>query len=229
MPTIAALTSFTANTQAKASEVNANFSTIRTTVNTFAAFIDSTATITGVWTFSTAPVFSTAQTFAAGVTITTGGLAVTAGASTFGANVTVTGTVAATLFSGSGASLTALPAANLTGALPAISGAALTGISASNITTGTLPSAQLPATITAATTFSAGGLAVVITNQGAIRFTASAGVAGSQPAFAFDTDYVKTGASTPPAMTNAPAGTSWKWVRVTNAAGAETGYIPMVL
>ena len=147
MPTIAALTSFTANTQAKSAEVNANFSTIRTTVNTYAAFVDAAATITGAWTFSTAPTFTNAQSFAAtvtvgtgltvtaggltvtagGATITAGGLTVTAGASTFGANVTITGTCAATTFSGSGASLTAL--------------------NASNITSGTLDSARLPATL----------------------------------------------------------------------------------
>ena len=157
MPTIAALTSFTANTQAKAAEVNANFSSIRTTVNSYAAFIDSTATITGAWTFSTAPVFTNAQAFAAmvtaslGVTITAGGLTVTAGASTFGAAVGITGTCTATLFSGSGASLTALPAANITGTLPAISGVNLTALNGSNIASGTVSASYLPSTFTALT------------------------------------------------------------------------------
>jgi hypothetical protein len=151
MPTIAALTSFTANTKAKAAEINANFSTIRTTVNTYAAFVDATATITGAWTFSTAPVFTNAQTFAAGVTITTGGLAVTAGASTFGAAVGITGTCTATTFSGSGASLTNLPAANITGTLPAISGVNLTALNGSNIASGTVAEARLPASYTALT------------------------------------------------------------------------------
>lgn len=126
MPTIAALTSFTANTQAKAAEVNANFSTIRTTVNTYAAFVDSTATITGAWTFSTAPVFTNAQTFASAVTVTSGGLTVTAGgltvsagASAFGGGVAVTGnsTVAGTLTGMTGITATGavdLSAGNLT-------------------------------------------------------------------------------------------------------------------
>lgn len=157
MPTIAALTSFTANTQAKAAEVNANFSSIRTTVNSYAAFIDTAATISGAWTFSTAPVFTNAQAFAGvvtaavGVTITAGGLTVTAGASTFGAAVTVTGTVAATLFSGSGASLTALPSSALTGAMPALSGAALTTLNATNLSSGTVAEARLPTSYTALT------------------------------------------------------------------------------
>jgi len=157
MPTIASLTSFTANTQAKAAEVNANFSSIRTTVNTYAAFQDLSATITGAWTFSTAPVFTNAQAFAAmvtaavGVTITSGGLTVTAGASTFGAAVGITGTCTATTFSGSGASLTNIPAANITGTLPAISGANLTALNGSNIASGTVSASYLPSSYTALT------------------------------------------------------------------------------
>jgi uncharacterized protein GlcG (DUF336 family) len=156
MPTIASLTSFTANTQAKAAEVNANFSSIRTTVNTYAAFQDASATITGAWTFSTAPVFTNAQAFAAavtvaagGLTVTAGGLTVTAGASTFGAGVGITGTCTATTFSGSGASLTDLPAANITGTLPAISGVNLTALNGSNIASGTVAEARLPTSYTA--------------------------------------------------------------------------------
>jgi hypothetical protein len=151
MPTIAALTSFTANTRIKAAEVNTNFSSIRTTLNTYAAFVDLSATITGAWTFNTAPVFTNAQTFAAGVTITTGGLTVTAGASTFGAGVTVTGTVAATTFSGSGASLTNIPAGQLTGTIGATSGANLTNLNGSAIASGTVAQAYLPSTLTAIT------------------------------------------------------------------------------
>jgi hypothetical protein len=87
MPTIASLTSFTANTQAKAAEVNANFSAIRTTVNTYAAFVDLTATITGVWTFTVAPVLS------GGLSVSSGGLTVSAGGITVTGNSTITGTL----------------------------------------------------------------------------------------------------------------------------------------
>lgn len=165
MPTIAALTTFTSNTQAKAAEVNANFSTIRTTVNSFAAFVDTACTITGAWTFSTAPTISGAMSFGAAVTITTGGLTISAGGFTVTGNSSVTGTLTATTFSGSGASLTALDASNLgsgtvpdarfPATLPAASGANLTSLNASNISSGTLNSARLPATIAANTTGSA--------------------------------------------------------------------------
>jgi hypothetical protein len=87
MPTIASLTSFTANTQAKAAEVNANFSAIRTTVNTYAAFVDLTATITGVWTFTVAPVLS------GGLSVSSGGLTVSAGGITVTGNGAITGTL----------------------------------------------------------------------------------------------------------------------------------------
>lgn len=151
MPTIAALTTFTSNTQAKAAEVNANFSTIRTTVNSFAAFVDTACTITGAWTFSTAPTISGAMFFGATVTITTGGLTINAGGFTVTGNSSVTGTLTATTFSGSGASLTNIPAANITGTLPAISGANLTSLNGSNISSGTVAAARLPTSYTALT------------------------------------------------------------------------------
>jgi hypothetical protein len=88
MPTISALTSFTANSKIKSAEVNANFSAIRTTVNTYGAFVDASATITGAWAFNTPPVFTAIQPFAAGISVTgnstvTGNLAVS-GTLTFG-------------------------------------------------------------------------------------------------------------------------------------------------
>ena len=45
MSTIPSLTTFTASTRAKAAEVNANFSSIRTTVNTYGAFVDGSARV----------------------------------------------------------------------------------------------------------------------------------------------------------------------------------------
>ena len=232
MPTIGSLTTLAAG-KAYRSEVNGNFTTIRNAVNTYAAFVDTSATISGAWTFSTAPTFTNAQTFAAGVTITTGGLTVTAGASSFGAAVTITGTCTATTFSGSGASLTSLPAANLTGTLPAISGANLTSLNGSNIASGTVASTYLPTTYSSAITFSAGSNAVLISNQGTLKFTANGGTAGSQVAFRFETDYVKSGGSTAPAAfgSTAPVGANsgtWVWIPVETASG-NRGIMPVLL
>jgi hypothetical protein len=223
MPTIASLTSFTANTKAKAAEVNANFSSIRTTVNTYAAFVDATATITGAWTFSTAPVFTNAQTFAAAVTITTGGLTVTAGGATitaggltvtagtssFGAGVTITGTCAATTFSGSGASLTSIPA--------------------SAVSSGTFDSARLPTTFSSATTFSAGGAAIVVSNDGRISFT-SAAAAASKDMLALTTAYVQDSGTTLPAFSAGPVGGAsgnFRWIRVLFAG--SPAWIPILV
>ena len=183
MPTIAALTSFTANTQAKAAEVNANFSTIRTTVNTYAAFVDQPATITGVWTFNATPVLTTGLTVSAGgVTVTAGGVTVSAGGLTVTGNstitgtlggltgLTVTGTATATTFSGSGASLTSIPQAGVTNLVSDLSGKAATSHThaGSDITTGTVSSARLPSSYTALTiTTLTGTTAIVPTLQSA--------------------------------------------------------------
>lgn len=152
MPTIAALTTFTANTQAKAAEVNANFSTIRTTVNTYAAFVDTSATITGAWTFSTAPTISGTMSFGAAVTITTGGLTVSAGGITVTGNSTITGTLnVSSTITGNGSGLTNLPAANITGTLPALDGGSLTNLNASNLASGTVAAGRLPTSYSALT------------------------------------------------------------------------------
>jgi hypothetical protein len=232
MPTIASLTSFTANTQAKAAEVNANFSSIRTTVNTYAAFVDASATITGAWTFSTAPVFTNAQTFAAAVTITTGGLTVTAGGLTVTAGgitatgnstitgtlggltgVTVTGTVTATTFSGSGASLTSIPA--------------------SAIGSGVLDSARLPSTFSNATTFSAGGEAVTVSNSGRIVFSGTG--SGTRHLMDIPNPYIVDGNTTVSASAlgfGEPLGSSgstyrWDWVKVMNNNSPDVCWIPL--
>lgn len=82
MPKIPALITYVANTKATAANFNANFSAVRTYVNSYAAFIDETATITGTWTFNTAPVFGVTAQFANGANVT-GDLAVS-GSITFG-------------------------------------------------------------------------------------------------------------------------------------------------
>ncbi len=167
MPVIGALKSW--GTEVLTStDLNGNFSTIRTTVNTYCAFVDQPATISAVWTYSAVPVFSAGISLGNTLTVTTGGLAVTGNSSITG-TLTVSSTVTASGFSGSGASLTALNASqltsgtvpdarfpatlpvlngsnltnltagNLTGSLPAISGAALTGLTAAQIAAGTFP------------------------------------------------------------------------------------------
>lgn len=232
MPTISALTTFTATTRAKAAEVNANFSSIRTTVNAYAAFVDSAATITGAWTFTTAPTISGALTVGNALTVTTGGLTVT-GASTItgtlggltgltvasgGAAITgnssVTGTLTATTFSGSGASLTNLPAANLTGtvansALPStIDGKTFTNVSAFTTASVTVTSNTTPLQISAATTTA--GYALAMTDNARQAFLA-------------------TGSQTVPTLsgTGPSAGvTGWKWLKC-QVNGVEH-FIPML-
>jgi hypothetical protein len=151
MPTIPALTSFTANTRIKAAEVNANFSSIRTTVNTYGALQDAAATITGAWTFSTAPVFTNAQTFGAAVTVTTGGLTVSGGGITVTGNSTITGTLGGltglTVASGG---LTVTAGASSFGAAVGVTGTVTaTTFSGSGASLTNLPAANLTGTIAA--------------------------------------------------------------------------------
>lgn len=82
MPKIPALITYVANTKATAANFNSNFAAVRTYVNSYAAFIDETATITGAWTFNTAPVFGVLAAFANGASVT-GNLSVS-GTLTFG-------------------------------------------------------------------------------------------------------------------------------------------------
>jgi len=90
-----------------------------------------------------------------------------------GANLTnlsaanLTGTLPAL----SGANLTNLPAANLTGTLPALDGSALTNLNATNLASGTVPAARIPTTLSGATTFSAAGTALTVTNNASVGGT----------------------------------------------------------
>jgi len=152
MPTIGSLTTFTPATTAQSSQVNSNFSTIRTAVNAYCAFIDTSCTITGAWTFSTAPTIAGAMAFgstvtvASGVTVTAGGVTVTAGGLTVTGNSTITGTLGGltglTVASG-GITVTAGASSfgadvTVTGTVTATtfsgSGASLTNIPAANLT-----------------------------------------------------------------------------------------------
>lgn len=87
MSTIAALKSWSSGEVLTHTDLNSNFSEIRTTVNTYGMFTDVARTITAIQTFSAVPVFSI------GATITTGGLTVSAGGITVTGNSTITGTL----------------------------------------------------------------------------------------------------------------------------------------
>lgn len=87
MPVIPALTTFTASTLVKSAEVNNNFSTIRTTLNTYGMFTDVAATVTAIHTYNATPIFTT------GITVSAGGVTVSAGGITVTGNSTITGTL----------------------------------------------------------------------------------------------------------------------------------------
>jgi hypothetical protein len=92
MTLIPAITTFTATTQAKAAEVNANFAAIRNTLNSYGLFTDVDRTITAALTFT--------PTVGVGITVTTGGITITAGGLTVsagGINVTGNSTITGTL------------------------------------------------------------------------------------------------------------------------------------
>jgi hypothetical protein len=114
------------------------------------ATVGGTLGITGVATFTAAPVMQ--------------------------AGMTVTGTVTATTFSGSAASLTNVPAAQITGTLPAIPGTSITDLNATNLTSGTVPDARFPATLPA---LSGVNLTALNATNLASGTVASARVAGS--------------------------------------------------
>ncbi len=100
MPVIGSLTSFTANTTAVAAQVNSNFSTIRTAVNTYCAFLDAASqTFTGNVTVSGTLVSTGVLTASTGLTVSAGGAAITG-------NSTVTGTLGVSALLTASAALT---------------------------------------------------------------------------------------------------------------------------
>lgn len=156
MPVIPALTTFVDNTYAVAAQVNANFSSIVTTVNTYGVFTDVATSISAIQTFNAVPVFALGATVTAGgITVTAGGLTVTAGGLTVAAG---------------GAAITGNSA--VTGNL-AVSGS----VSAATITgTYTVPVANVIAGTFAAGTFTAPGR---FDFQSGLRIkSSSGGVAG---------------------------------------------------
>jgi len=221
---------------------NNNYSAIRTYVNTYAAFLDQSATISGAWTFSTSPTITNALTVgtgltvtAGGATITAGGLTVTAGGITATGNSTITGTLGgvttltATQFVGGGAGLTGLDAAALTGTLPAISGVNLTNLNATNLASGTVANARLNTALGGRTfssvqteTFTVGGVA---TNG-----TVVLGAASVTPTDVLSVSqyHAETGGSTGDTTSDCPVATQSKtlWLKVT--CGSDVGWIPMV-
>lgn len=93
MPQIGTLTDFTANTTAVSSQVDANFSEIKTKVNTYGAWLDSASqTFTGNQTIN--PSSGVALTVTdGGITVTAGGVTVSADGITVTGNSTITGTL----------------------------------------------------------------------------------------------------------------------------------------
>lgn len=153
MPVIPALTTFSANTLAKASEVNTNFSSIRTTLNTFGLFNDVAATVSAVFTYTAIPVFSV------GVTVSAGGVTVSAGGVTVTGNSTITGTLG-----------------GLTGLTVASGGAAITGnstVTGNLNVTGTVTGGTItvPAAGVQAGSFAAGNFVVTGTLTGTSLLT----------------------------------------------------------
>lgn len=142
MPTIPALTTFTANTLAKAAEVNSNFGTIRTTLNTYGLFADVAASISAVHTYSATPVYTAgatfttaAPTFGAGLTVSGGGASVTGGLTVATGGASVAGGL--TVSSG-GAAITgnSTVTGNLT-VTGTVSGTLTANVPAANVTAGT--------------------------------------------------------------------------------------------
>lgn len=73
---IPTLTTFTASTSAKASEVNSNFSAITTNVNSYVAWLEANQTFSGNNTFSGTITANGAVTTAAGITVNTTGVTI---------------------------------------------------------------------------------------------------------------------------------------------------------
>ena len=90
MPHIGSLTTFTPATKILSAQVNSNFSTIVTAVNTYCLFTDVSTTVTATNTFSAL------QTFTAGVTLSGSSNLSVAGTSTLTGNTSVGGTLAVT-------------------------------------------------------------------------------------------------------------------------------------
>lgn len=73
MAQIGSLKTWSLNELLTSADLNANFSEIKTKVNTYCLFKDTASTIAAVYTFSQAPVFQTAFTMGGKLTVSTGG------------------------------------------------------------------------------------------------------------------------------------------------------------
>ena len=151
------MTSFTANTLAQASQVNSNFSTVRTAVNTYCAFLDaSSQTFTGNQTFN--------PTSGVALTVTDGGITVSADGITVTGNSTITGTLGGVTT----LTCTTVTATNL--------GGTLTTAAQPNITSfGTLTSLTIAGALAGVTTLAASDTVTLSKTGGsAITFSGAA-------------------------------------------------------
>ncbi len=112
-----------------------------------------------------------------------------------------------------------LPSASFPATLPAVSGANLTVINGSKITTGTIPSSVLPTTISNATTFSATGTALTVTNNASVGGTL--GVTGTTTLAALTGTGTTTINGTGSSTTTLGGGTSTGTISIGASTGAQ--------
>ena len=134
MPLIASLKTWINNEILTATDLNANYAELRTTTNAWAAWRDQAQTFTAAQTFGALTTHQAGASVAGGVTVTSGGVAVTGASSVAGGLTVSSGGVAVT------GNSTITGTLNVSAGI-AGNGSGLTGItvSAANVTPGNFP------------------------------------------------------------------------------------------